>query len=278
MAIFAVGDIQGCLAELRAALQEAGFKKGTDTLWCVGDLINRGPDSLDTLRFIQDLGDRAICVLGNHDITLLALAAGVPVRTHHQLREVLNSPDLDSMVEWLRHRPVLHHEPELNTVMVHAGVFPQWDLAQAHLHAAELQEFLRHHQWGQQIQYLYGARPRRWEPTRKGHKRIRFISNSFTRMRYLDRKGRLNMECKQPPKKRPKGLTPWFQVPGRRTRDVRIVFGHWATLGLYNEDNVWGIDTGCVWGGKMSVLRLKPKKPKLFQVPCPGAAVPPEAF
>ena len=278
MAIFAVGDIQGCLGELRATLREAGFKIGTDTLWCVGDLVNRGPHSLDTLRFIQDLGERTVCVLGNHDITLLALAAGVPIRNHHQLQEVLDSPERDTLVEWLRHLPVLHHDPELNTVMVHAGVFPQWGLAQAHVHAAELQEFLRHPQWNQQIQHLYGAGPRRWKPKRKGYKRIRFICNSFTRMRYLDGKGRLNLECKQSPQKCPKNLTPWFKAPKRRTRNVRIVFGHWATLGLHNEDNVWGIDTGCVWGGKMSVLRLSPKKLKLFQMPCPRVTPSPETL
>jgi len=268
MAIFAVGDIQGCLGSLRTALDQAGFKPRSDILWCVGDLINRGPQSLDTLRFIQDLDNRAICVLGNHDITLLALAAGAPVRTNHQLQEVLDAPDLDAHIHWLRHRPVLHYDAELKTIMVHAGIFPQWSPAQAQTYAEELQDFLRKDNWAQNIYRLYGSRPRRWKKSRQGFKRIRFISNSFTRMRYIDDKGRLDLDCKQAPQKCPEGLTPWFEVSERKTRHIRIVFGHWATLGLHAGDNVWGLDSGCVWGGKMTLLRVDVKKPQLFQVSC----------
>ena len=268
MAVFAVGDIQGCLDELFAVLKRAGFKPRKDTLWCVGDLVNRGVQSLETLRHLRELGDHAVCVLGNHDITLLALAAGVQVRSQHQLQAVLDAPDRDALIDWLRHRPVMHYDKALGYAMVHAGVLPEWSLKQAQGLARELENFLRRDDWREHIGKLYGARPRCWKDARTGDKRIRLISNVFTRLRYLDAKGRLDLTCKGSPAKCPSGLTPWFRVPGRKTRDTRIIFGHWSTLGFYSENNVWGIDAGCVWGGKMTVLRLDENGPVSTQILC----------
>ena len=268
MAVFAVGDIQGCLDELLAVLKRAGFKPHKDTLWCVGDLVNRGVQSLETLRYLRDLGDRAICVLGNHDVTLLALAAGVRVRSRHQLHAVLDAPDRDELVDWLRHRPVMHYDETLGYAMVHAGVLPEWSLEKAQDLARELEDFLRRDGWEKRIGKLYGAHPRRWKDGRAGGKRIRLISNVFTRLRYLDMEGRVDLVCKRSPSKCPKNLVPWFRVQDRKTRDTRIVFGHWSTLGFYSGNNVWGIDTGCVWGSKMTVLRLDPKGPVSTQIFC----------
>ena len=268
MGVFAVGDIQGCLGELRAVLKRAGYDSRKDTLWCVGDLVNRGRESLETLRFIRDLGPRAVCVLGNHDITLLALAAGVPVRSRHQLQEVLDAPDRDELVDWLRARPLMHHDARLGYALVHAGVLPEWTLDQALGFAGELEGFLRGDRWAAKIHKLYGPGPGHWKDSRTGLKRLRIICNVLTRLRYLDAEGRIDLSCKLSPAKCPKGLTPWFDAPGRKTRGTRIVFGHWSTLGFYSGNNVWGIDTGCVWGRKLTVLRLDQDGAMPTQVLC----------
>ena len=270
MTVYAVGDVQGCLDELQALLEQVGFNRERDVLWCVGDLVNRGPQSLETLRFFRALGARAVCTLGNHDITLLALAAGAPVRSDHdhQLHAVLAAPDRDELIEWLRHRPVLHHDPELGYAMVHAGLPPPWTLPRALELAGELEAFLQSDAWAQEIHLLYGPKPRRWRESLAGHKRLRFLVNAFTRMRYLDAEGRLELDCKSAPGRQPDGLRPWFEAPERRARDTRIVFGHWSTLGYHAGAGVWGIDTGCVWGRGLTALRLDPAAPRAYWVPC----------
>ena len=268
MTVYAVGDVQGCLDELQALLERVGFDRGRDALWCVGDLVNRGPRSLETLRFFRGLGDRAVCTLGNHDVTLLALAAGAPARSRHQLHAVLDAPDCGELIEWLRRRPVLHHDPELGYAMVHAGLLPPWSLRRARELAGELEAFLRGDAWARELPLLYGPKPRRWRESLAGRKRLRFLLNAFTRMRYLDAKGRLELDCKSAPGRQPAGLRPWFEAPDRRARDARIVFGHWSTLGYHAAANAWGIDTGCVWGGGLTALRLDPDAPKAFRVPC----------
>ena len=273
MAVFAVGDIQGCLDELCSVLKQAGFRTRKDTLWCVGDLVNRGPKSLETLRFIRDLGSRAVCVLGNHDITLLALAAGIQVRSQHQLHEVLDAPDRDELIDWLRSRSLMHHDPKLGYAMVHAGLLPEWSLKQALGYAGELETFLRSDDWRKKIHKLYGPRPRRWRDSLTGFKRLRIITNVMTRLRYLDAEGRVDLDCKLSPVKCPRNLTPWFRAPARRTRRTRIIFGHWSTLGFYSGNNVWGIDTGCVWGRKLTVLRLDRGGPVPTQILCQQRAL-----
>ena len=275
MAVFAVGDIQGCLDELCAVLKQAGFRPRKDTLWCVGDLVNRGPKSLETLRFIRDLGSRAVCVLGNHDITLLALAAGIPIpaRSQQHLQEILEAPDCDELIDWLRSRSLMHYDPELDYAMVHAGLLPEWSLKQALGLAGELEEFLRSDDWKKKIHKLYGPRPRRWKDSLSGFKRLRIITNVMTRLRYLDAEGRVDLDCKLSPVKCPRNLTPWFRAPARRTRKTRIIFGHWSTLGFYSGNNVWGIDTGCVWGRKLTVLRLDKGGPVPTQILCQQRAL-----
>ena len=273
MAVFAVGDIQGCLDEFRSVLKQAGFRARKDTLWCVGDLVNRGPRSLETLRYLRDLGPRATCVLGNHDITLLALAAGVPIHSRHQLHEILEAPDRDELIDWLRSRSLMHHDAELGYAMVHAGLLPEWSLRQALGLAGELETFLRSDGWKKKIHKLYGPRPRRWKDSHTGFKRLRIITNVLTRLRYLDAEGRVDLGCKLSPVKCPKNLTPWFRAPARRTRRKRIIFGHWSTLGFYSGNNVWGIDTGCVWGRKLTVLRLDRSEPVPTQILCQQRAL-----
>ncbi len=228
---------------------------------------------METMRFLRDLGDRAVCALGNHDITLLALAAGVQVRARHQLRDVLDAPDRDELVSWLRSRPAMHHDPELGYAMVHAGVLPEWSLEQALERAGELETFLRGDGWEEKIHKFYGPRPRRWRDSLTGFKRLRIIANVLTRLRYLDAEGRINLDCKLSPAKCPRGLTPWFRAPHRGTRRTRIIFGHWSTLGFYSGNNVWGIDTGCVWGRKLTVLRLERNGPVPVQILCQRQAL-----
>ena len=258
---------------LCSVLKQAGFRTRKDTLWCVGDLVNRGPKSLETLRFIRDLGPRAVCVLGNHDITLLALAAGAPIRSQHQLHEVLEAPDRGELIDWLRSRSLMHHDAELGYAMVHAGLLPEWSLKQALGLARELETFLRSDDWEKKIHKLYGPRPRRWKDSLTGLKRLRIITNVMTRLRYLDAEGRVDLDCKLSPVKCPRNLTPWFRALARRTRRTRIIFGHWSTLGFYSGNNVWGIDTGCVWGRKLTVLRLDRGGPVPTQILCQQRAL-----
>ena len=270
MAVFAVGDVQGCRDELDALLAQAGFDAGRDALWCVGDLVNRGPKSLETLRLFRELGERAVCVLGNHDITLLALAAGHAIKDDRQLRGVLDAPDAAELLDWLRRRPLLHHDESLGCTMVHAGILPQWTLAQAQTCARELEHALRADDWARTVGALYGAGPGRWDDTLTGAARLRMICNVFTRMRYLHEDGAPDWDCKAAPGAQPDGLLPWFEAPGRKMQGQRIVFGHWSTLGYHDAGDVLGLDSGCVWGGQLTLVRLDAEGVHPVQLPCPG--------
>ena len=267
MAVYAVGDVQGCRDELEALLDHAGFDAASDTLWLVGDLVNRGPQSLEVLRFVRSLGTRAVCVLGNHDITLLAQAAGAR-ESDGGMRDILEAPDREDWIDWLRHRPVLHHDPALGYVLVHAGLLPQWTLEEAKGYARELEEFLRSDRWSRKIGKLYGSTPKRWKDGRTGMDRLRLICNTFTRLRYLSADGTPDWKCKAGANRCPEDLLPWFRAPGRRTRDERIVFGHWSTLGYHHGDGVLGLDTGCVWGGCLTAVRLDAEPPARLQIDC----------
>ena len=271
MAVYAVGDIQGCYDELRQSLDDAGFQPGRDELWCVGDLVSRGPDSVAVLRFIRDLGDKALCVLGNHDLHLLALAAGN--RKHEGesgLNAVLQAPDRDELLYWLRHQPLLHYDVGLDFVMVHAGLPPQWDLETARACANQVEDVLRSEAHIDYLMHMYGNKPDRWDPALVGMKRWRYITNCLTRLRFCDADGRLALKEKGPPGSQAKGRVPWFAHPERATREHRIIFGHWSTLGYLASHNVWALDTGCVWGGAMTVLRLDLSPPQPFSSPCAG--------
>lgn len=276
MATYVIGDIQGCYEELRRLLERIGFDPVNDKLWLVGDLINRGPQSLQVLRFVKRLGDAAITVLGNHDLHLLALAAGNPKHKHDDdLEEVLWASDSDELIDWLRRRPVMHHDPDREISMIHAGLPPQWTLAKARSCAAELESCLRGHDYQEFLRHMYGNEPDIWSEKLSGHDRLRFITNCFTRLRYCDAKGRLLLKEKSLPGMQPPKAIPWFRVAGRRSQGERIVFGHWSTLDFHTEANTWAIDTGCVWGGKLTALRLRRRKEMTkIQIDCGEFAKP----
>jgi bis(5'-nucleosyl)-tetraphosphatase (symmetrical) len=257
MAVYAIGDVQGCDAELGALLRKLNFSIDRDSLWFVGDLVNRGPESLKVLRRIRALGDAATVILGNHDLHLLAVFHGsAHLRSDDTLDQILAAPDRAALLEWLQFRPLLHENAALNHCMVHAGFAPQWDLHQARQCAREFERALRRDPEAL-FSRLYGDQPDRWDERLEGEERLRFIANCFTRLRYLDAQGRLALRAKGSPKKaQMKSLIPWFEAPGARWRGCRIVFGHWSTLGYFRNADVTGIDTGCVWGDRLTALQL----------------------
>lgn len=272
MAIYAIGDIQGCYDELQRLLEQICFDTRKDWLWIAGDLVNRGPKSLEVLRFIYGLGERAITVLGNHDLHLLAVAAGVQ-SPHFKdtLASVLAAPDRDELLTWLRHRPLLYRDPLLEITLIHAGLPPQWDMAAAQIYARELEAVLQGSHWRDFLAHMYGDEPRQWRDSLKGWDRLRVITNCLTRLRYCDAKGQLSLKFKESPGTQAKGLMPWFKVPSRASRGERIVFGHWATLEVGAYDRVvFAMDGGCVWGGQLVALRLDNGEPQWFSVDCPG--------
>lgn len=258
MATFAIGDIQGCHDELVALIRATGFSKKSDRLVFVGDLVNRGPQSLEVLRTVRDLGDRATVVLGNHDLHLLALAQGAKKGKRDTLDAVLSAPDRDELLDWLAHCPLAWRDPDTGTLMIHAGLPPQWTALNALEHAAEATQVIASRGRNRFLARMYGDDPDRWQEDLEGVERTRFVVNCLTRLRYCTGDGRLNLRPKGAPGTQPKGLTPWFATPGRASRGTPIVFGHWSTLGKveWPEDRVWGLDTGCVWGGHLTALEL----------------------
>ena len=274
MAVYAIGDVQGCAAELEALLSKIRFDARRDRLWFVGDLVNRGPDSLAVLRRVRAMGDAAIVVLGNHDLQLLAVARGdAPLkRADLGIDAVLGAPDRESLLDWLQSRPMLHHDPDLGVTMIHAGLPPQWDLHTAIRCAHELESALRSQSDGDFYRRMYGDKPDSWRDDLEGHARLRFIVNCLTRLRVCDSQGRIALGFKGRLDELPEGLAPWFRVHGRRTEGERIVCGHWSALGYLDDNGVVSIDTGCVWGGPLTGLRLdRPSGP--VQVPASTARV-----
>jgi bis(5'-nucleosyl)-tetraphosphatase (symmetrical) len=273
MALYAIGDLQGCNDELGALLKTLRFSADRDRLWFVGDLVNRGPDSLGVLRRIRSLGDAATVTLGNHDLHLLAVAFGsARIRSDDTLTETLAAPDRDALLEWLAARPLFHEDQALNVCMLHAGLPPQWDLALARQCAREVENVLQRDPQ-KLFERLYGDQPDRWDPALEGEGRLRFIVNCFTRLRYVDADGRLALRVKGSPKKaQSQSLIPWFEAREARWRGARLVFGHWSTLGFFNNDDVTGLDTGCVWGGTLTALRLDDPGARPVQVPCAAPA------
>ena len=274
MAVYAIGDVQGCFDELQALLAHIRFDPSHDRLWFCGDLVNRGNKSLETLRFVRALGERAVTVLGNHDLHLIAAAQGHRRgKSGDTLEQVLEAPDCDELVEWLRQRPLLHHDPESGYTLLHAGLPPQWDLSQAQRCALEVEAVLRGADHDDFLADMYGNEPDHWDEALTGHDRIRFIVNCFTRMRFCTPGGRLDLKSTGPVGSQPEGYLPWFTLPGRRSRDLRIVFGHWSTLGRTGDAGVYPLDSGCLWGGELTALRLDPE-PEYFSVNCPGQKQP----
>jgi bis(5'-nucleosyl)-tetraphosphatase (symmetrical) len=270
MSVYAIGDIQGCYDCLRRLLDKLKFDPAVDRLWFTGDLVNRGPASLKTLRFVRKLGDSAVTVLGNHDLHLLAVAEGVvEARRKDTLNAVLKSKKRDELLDWLRHRPLLHYDKKLRFVLVHAGLAPQWKLKQARKAAREVEAALRGDDYRTFLKQMYGDMPDLWSDSLKGWERLRYITNCLTRMRCCDQKGRLDLSYKGSLVHKDKRLMPWFRVPRRPTRKHRIVFGHWSTLGPVTDENVYPLDTGCVWGGYLTALQLDKRRPKRRITRCP---------
>jgi len=251
---YAIGDIQGCCDELRALLTRIGYSADRDRLWLVGDLVNRGPQSLETLRFVRALGDNAVVVLGNHDLHLLAIGCGChTTRRSDTLDEILRAPDRDTLLEWLATRPLAYFEA--GDLLVHAGVVPQWTVETTLELAREVESALRNDP-RHLFDHMYGDEPDRWSADLEGTDRLRFAINVLTRMRVCTSEGRINLRLKGKPPATGSGWLPWFDVENRRTRGSRVVFGHWSALGLVVREEVIGLDSGCVWGGSLTAFDL----------------------
>jgi bis(5'-nucleosyl)-tetraphosphatase (symmetrical) len=255
MPVYAIGDIQGCDEELGQLLESLHFSADRDQIWFVGDLVNRGPNSLAVLRRVRAMGGAAIVTLGNHDLHLLAIAMGAAkIRRSDTLDSILKAADRDPLLEWLAGRPLLHEDAALGCAMVHAGLAPQWDMPAARGAARELESALRRDPETLFAQ-MYGDQPDMWSADLSGSARLRFIANCLTRLRYVDANGRIDLREKSAPS-RVRGLVPWFQAHNARWRGARILFGHWSTLGFVRDGAVTCLDTGCVWGGQLTALRV----------------------
>lgn len=271
MATYAIGDVQGCFDALERLLEAIKFSVSRDRLWFVGDLVNRGPRSADVLRYVKSLGDRAVVVQGNHDLHLLAYAAGhAEARADDTFEDVLAAPDAGELLEWLRRQPMIHVEDKY--VMVHAGLLPTWSVAQAQALAMEVESELRGVRHREFFAGLYGSRPDAWGEDLRGADRWRVIVNAMTRMRFCSAAGAMDLRAKGGLHQAPPGFMPWFEVPGRKTRGVPILCGHWSALGLAIRPDLLALDTGCVWGGALTAIRLEDRR--VFQSPCATASEP----
>jgi len=278
MAIYAIGDVQGCYDELLQLLDKISFNADRDRIWFTGDLVNRGPKSLKTLRLVRAMGANATVVLGNHDLHLLATACH-----HHKpskkdtLDDILTASDRDKLIDWLRFRPLIHVDDDLDLVMVHAGLHPDWSVNRAKSLAHEVESVLRSNKHRAFYKHMYGDKPRMWSESLKSWPRLRFITNIFTRLRYCDKTGKTSMNTKGIPGTQPAGLHPWFEIEHRRSKNDQIIFGHWSTLALvkdYPFNNVYPLDTGCLWGGKLTALRIDEKPFSRISLDCPESQKP----
>ena len=257
MTRYAVGDVQGCFDPLQRLLKRVKFDPARDQLWSVGDIVNRGPQSLQCLRFFAELGSSARVVLGNHDLHLLAVANGIrPVKRGDTIQEILDASDRDELLDWLRRQPLLHSDGEFT--MIHAGLAPQWSVAQARVLAAEIATVLRGERWLDFLAGMYGDAPDNWSDDLRGVARWRVITNYFTRLRFCKPNGTLDLKSKEGPETAPPGFMPWFDIPQRKSAGATLIVGHWAALmGKTQRDDVIALDTGCVWGGQLTLLNLE---------------------
>jgi bis(5'-nucleosyl)-tetraphosphatase (symmetrical) len=274
MARYAIGDIQGCCDELEALLQRCKFSAERDELWFVGDLVNRGPKSLETLRLVRALGANATVVLGNHDLHLLALAFGSRRKPKDvdTLAAVLEAPDRDQLLEWLLGRPLAVFDEPRGDFLVHAGLVPEWTPRAAAKLAREVEAVLRDDPRAV-FDAMYGNKPEKWSDSLRGMDRLRFVINAFTRMRFCRRNGTVDLKMKGKPGEQPADFLPWFDVPERQSRGVRVVCGHWSTLGFVRRPDLMALDTGCVWGGSLTAVDLDAEVPPV-QLACGGHQVP----
>lgn len=268
MAVYAIGDLQGCYDPFRRLLDEIRFDAAADTLWLTGDLVNRGPKSLKTLRYVKSLGDAVITVLGNHDLHLLALAAGKvdDGQRFDSLQKILKAPDRDELLHWLRFRPLVHYDAGLATLMSHAGIHPDWSAKEAVDLAGEVEAVLQGDHYKKFLGKMYGNTPRAWSEKLEGYPRLRFIVNCMTRMRMLTKKGALNFSFNSSPFTAQNKLHPWFSRPRRAAADTRVIFGHWSALGLIVMPKLVSLDTGCVWGRQLTAVRIDERIPRIYQV------------
>ncbi|MFM1911020.1 MAG: Bis(5-nucleosyl)-tetraphosphatase, symmetrical [Pseudomonadota bacterium] len=265
MATFAIGDIQGCFHSFQALLKKIQFNPASDKLWLVGDLINRGAGSLEVLRWMFEHQSSIVTVLGNHDLHTLVVAEGfVSAHRSDTIHALLEAPDADELLTWLRHQPLLHLEH--HHLMVHAGLLPQWTAIKAKSLAEEVHEALRADNYREFLKHMYGNQPAQWDDALTGWDRLRVITNAMTRLRICSQAGEMEFKFKGEMVNRPDGYAPWFEISGRASADTPIIFGHWSALGLHIANNVYALDTGCLWGGNLTALRLDDKE--VFQVPC----------
>lgn len=265
MATYAIGDVQGCYAALQKLLERVAFDPAEDRLWLVGDLVNRGPQSLEVLRFVKSLGSAALTVLGNHDLHLIMVAEGCSQpRDDDTLAAILAAPDRTELSAWLRTLPLMHVEGRY--AMVHAGLLPQWTVERARELAAEVETTLAGSNYREFLVNLWGGEPRSWRDDLVGWPRLRVIVNAMTRMRFCSPSGVMEFHTKGPVDRAPAGYLPWFEVPGRRSADRVLVTGHWSALGLRLGTNLLALDSGCLWGGQLSAVRLEDRA--LFQIAC----------
>lgn len=262
MSTYLIGDVHGCYRELRALLEQVNFEPEKDTLWLTGDLVARGPESLQVLRYVKSLGSSVRLVLGNHDLHLLGIYCKISRnKPKDHLDELLNAHDADELINWLRRQPLLQVDEEKKIIMAHAGVTPQWDLDTARMCAREVESVLSSDAYPLFIDSMYGDMPNNWSESLMGLPRLRFSSNALTRMRYCFPHGQLDMICKESPAKAPSPLKPWFALPNQLPDGYAIFFGHWASLeGKYTPENVYGLDTGCCWGGNLTLFHWESKQ------------------
>jgi len=278
MATYAIGDIQGCYDELKQLLNKINFNADKDKLWFTGDLVNRGPKSLETLRLIHSMGENAIVVLGNHDLHLLATffdheRPGKKDTFH----DILNAPDKDQLMQWLRALPLVHIDKDSGLSMVHAGMHPEWSIEKAQSLAKEVETILQNEEHIEFYQHMYGDKPLMWSDDLEGWSRIRYITNILTRLRYCTPEGKINLGSKREPGTQPAGYHPWFSLEHRASRNTPIIFGHWSTLVLNKSmdyPNVYPLDTGCLWGGTLTAMRIDIEPYTSYQVNCRKLAKP----
>jgi bis(5'-nucleosyl)-tetraphosphatase (symmetrical) len=274
MATYAIGDVQGCYDALARLLEQLRFDSTRDRLWFCGDLVNRGGQSLEVLRLVRSLDAQSVTVLGNHDLSLLAIGERKEAdqrRANVDLARVLMAADRDDLLNWLRHRPLLHIDRELGFAMVHAGLAPRWTLNIAKARAAEVERKLQGEDYRKLLKHMFGDRPAMWSKSLGGVERLRAIINVMTRMRFCDVRGRVDFDAKGAPGTQKPGLFPWFEVPGHAPRDLPVICGHWSTLGLFQGIGIHAIDTGAVWGGKLTALELA-VEPRVHAVACEARA------
>lgn len=270
---YLIGDLQGCCDAFDRLLARIDFSPSRDHLWLMGDLVNRGPQSLATLRRLHALGDAATCLLGNHDLHLLAVAHGVrPPHRNDTLDAILQAPDRPALLDWLRHQRMAVHEA--GWLMVHAGVVPQWTREDTLALASEVEAVLRGPDLSAFLHEMYGNEPARWHEELTGTARLRFTVNTLTRLRFCTADGTMDFKTKDGAGAAPDGFYPWFDVPGRRTADTPIAFGHWSTLGLLDRPTLLGLDTGCIWGGELTAARVDGATREIIQVNCEQAQKP----